>query len=95
LSSQLRHGLSRDLIERMSNRRVGRGDSDGHAAPGPGRERELHPEQGAAIGAVPDLDAATVAFDELLGDGKPETRSPEAPRGAVVSSPEPFEDRLA
>ena len=36
---QLRHRLPRDLVERMSNRWIGRRDTGRHAAWGPGRKR--------------------------------------------------------
>ena len=73
---------------------VGRGHS-GCGAGRVGPEGQRHPEQGTTVSPVPDLDASTVPFDELLRDGEPETGSAEAPCRAVVPPTEPLEDRFA
>src|SRR5262249_10189881 len=94
-ASQLGDGLPLDQIERVSNRSLCRRESGRGGARGLGRERQVHSKQGAAVCAVSYLDASPVTFDELFGDGKPEPRSSEASRRAVVPRPEALEDRRA
>src|SRR5262249_53459558 len=62
--SQLCHGMLQNGIAGCSSPLVRRGGSSRYPYRGSlARERQLHSKQGAAVGAVPDLDTSAVALD--------------------------------